>query len=165
MLRLTLVRHAETNPPAPGGADYNRMLTDRGKADCHRLGAWILDQLPAIDCWLVSGARRTQQTADLLLAHSHQKAVRKNERALYQATEQDLIQRLSDLDAGIQHALLIGHNPCISQLAVGLTGGRTGHFSPLELSHLQLPLDEWSELVGGIAEPLYQISPDQIKAS
>lgn len=164
MPRLTLIRHAETKPAPAGSPDHDRTLTDKGQADCGKLGPWIAEQLPAADYWLVSSAKRAQQTADLLLNWQQQpKPTRRDEPALYHENEDDIIRRLNDLKADILHAVVIAHNPCISYLAFKLTGQTANlSFPPLGLSHLQLQVNSWLALAAGTAACLQFVRPDQL---
>ena len=41
MRRLLLLRHAKAERLQPGGRDHDRVLADRGRADAHKLGAYL----------------------------------------------------------------------------------------------------------------------------
>src|SRR5690625_922196 len=65
---LVLVRHAKTasDPPGGVGGDHARALTDRGHRDAAAAAAWLANNDVNVDAALISTARRTVQTAELL---------------------------------------------------------------------------------------------------
>ena len=62
MRRLLLLRHAKAERSQPGGRDEERPLTDRGRADAARLGAYLVRHRLVPDLALVSSAARTRET-------------------------------------------------------------------------------------------------------
>ena len=61
MKRLLLLRHAKSAWP-DGVEDHDRPLSDRGRRDAPRMGAYIAAAGLRPDFALVSSARRTQET-------------------------------------------------------------------------------------------------------
>ncbi len=55
MKRLILIRHAKAESaeltPTP---DRERMLTERGRRDAERLGAWLAEHIPSVDAIVAS---------------------------------------------------------------------------------------------------------------
>ena len=60
-MQLLLMRHGEASYTL-GATDKERPLTDRGRAESARAGAWIKAQGLAPELILCSSARRTQET-------------------------------------------------------------------------------------------------------
>lgn len=120
-MRLTLLRHGIAHPESPTG-DFGRELSLRGIAQAREAAKALQADGPLPDRILSSPAHRTLQTArqvvaDLgLSAHCLQEDPR-----LYLATTQSLLDILHEIDPTIDHLMVVGHNPGLSQLA-GLLG-------------------------------------------
>jgi phosphohistidine phosphatase SixA len=68
---------------------------------------------------LCSSARRARATLDLVAASGEIQI----ERGLYGASADQLLERLRRVPDEVDAVMLIGHNPAILDLAVGLVGG------------------------------------------
>lgn len=116
---LLLMRHAKSDYPA-GVADHDRPLTPRGVRQAGLAGDWLRAHVPPVDGVLCSTATRTRET----LRNTRIDApVRYSER-LYASTPGTLIDEINTVDDGIGTLLVIGHEPTMSALALGL--GRAG---------------------------------------
>ncbi|SFR31457.1 phosphohistidine phosphatase [Yoonia tamlensis] len=114
-LRLILIRHAKSNWDDPFSDDHARVLNARGLASATAIGAWMADKGYQPDEILCSDARRTAQTADLIIAALPAPPKLRLMHALYHAapdTLMDTIHRES-----VTTVALIGHNPGIGMLA------------------------------------------------
>jgi phosphohistidine phosphatase len=117
MDRLILMRHAKAERRAASGGDFERRLTEEGRSDAALVGrALAKDNLiPAVV--LVSAAQRTVDTWEALKA-AFPKARAQMLQSLYNATPLAILDALEGVTAGT--VMLIGHNPGIHELAVGL---------------------------------------------
>ena len=121
MFELMLMRHAKSDWYSHT-ADIERPLNERGVQDAVRMGAYLNESGLVPDRMIVSCARRTQQTAGLLL--QNMSVPEKNiiiDRQLYLA-DSETICDIIELYAGEGESLLIlAHNPgmdyLVSQLA------------------------------------------------
>jgi phosphohistidine phosphatase len=113
---LVILRHAKAAHPQ-GLADPDRPLTPRGHADAAAAGAWLAHTNYIPDLVLCSPARRTKETwHGVALALSAAPTVR-YDRALYTDTSHELLELLTTLDDDVATALMVGHNPVLSQLS------------------------------------------------
>jgi phosphohistidine phosphatase len=67
MRRLFLIRHAKAEPSV-GRDDYERRLTDRGRADARGIAAALAARRMLPDLLVHSGAARAKETAENLAA-------------------------------------------------------------------------------------------------
>ena len=113
--RLILLRHAKSDwPDVP---DRDRPLAKRGRRDAPRIGRWLHEHGYQPDIVVCSAARRTQQTWDLVAPElDGSPAVRFEPRA-YAASALTLLYLAQELPSRYRTALLIGHNPGLSELA------------------------------------------------
>lgn len=114
------MRHSKSDYPA-GVADHDRPLAPRGIRQAGLAGDWLRANVASIDGVLCSTATRTRET---LLNARIDAPVRYSER-LYAGTPGTTIDEINTVDDGVNTLLVIGHEPTMSTLALGL-GGATG---------------------------------------
>jgi phosphohistidine phosphatase len=116
--RLILLRHAKSAwPDVP---DRDRPLAKRGRRDAPRIGRWLHEHGYQPDVVVVSDAARTRQTWDLVAPGlGGSPAVRLEPRA-YAASALTLLYLVQELPERYRTALLIAHNPGLSELATSL---------------------------------------------
>ena len=113
---LILQRHAKSDWPV-GVADLERPLSTRGVRDAPAAARWIEANCPPVDVIIVSPARRTQQTYDLIIAEWGRQATTIVDQRVYEASVTDLIDVVHDISDDIGTAMIIGHNPGLELLA------------------------------------------------
>jgi phosphohistidine phosphatase len=114
---LILLRHAKSAYP-DGVADHDRPLAPRGIREAGLAGDWLRANLPAVDEVLCSTAVRARQTVTRTRIDA---PVRYVER-LYGASPATVIDEINAVADGITTLLVVGHEPAISAVAVGLAG-------------------------------------------
>jgi phosphohistidine phosphatase len=116
---LLLLRHAKSDYPA-GVPDHERPLAARGIREAPLAGDWIRANAPTVDAVLCSTATRTRQT----LEHTGIDAPVDYVDRLYDAvpgTVIDVINGVSSrFDTDVETLLVVGHEPTMSNLALGL---------------------------------------------
>jgi phosphohistidine phosphatase len=112
---LLLLRHAKSDYP-PGVADHERPLAPRGEREAALAGDWLRTQAPVIDAVLCSTATRTRET----LARTRIDAPVEYVDRLYDATPGAVIDEINRVDPGVETLLVIGHEPAMSSVALGL---------------------------------------------
>jgi phosphohistidine phosphatase len=122
MLTLSLFRHAKSSWANPGQQDFDRPLNERGLDAAPRMGAFMAGHGIAPDLVLCSPSARTRQTLDLVLPHFSAKPIILYEDILYLGSASTLIKRVRKLDADIQHAMIVAHDPGLHRLAMELPG-------------------------------------------
>jgi phosphohistidine phosphatase len=114
---LLLLRHAKSSYP-DGVNDHDRPLAERGVREAPLAGDWIRIHAPSVDAVLCSTATRTRQT----LAHTGIEARVDFLDEIYDATPGTVLGAINGVDASVSTLLVIGHEPAISNLALGLAG-------------------------------------------
>ncbi len=125
MKRLLLIRHAKSSWDDPALADHDRPLAPRGRHAAERMRGHLEASGIEPELVLCSPARRTRETLDLL-APAFGAAERSIEEGLYGATSAELLERVRRVSDDTRTVALIGHNPGIQDLALGLADGGTG---------------------------------------
>jgi phosphohistidine phosphatase len=112
---LLLLRHAKSDYPE-GVADHDRPLAPRGVREAGLAGDWLRAHAPAVDAVLCSTAARTRET----LARTRIDAPVEFSDRLYDATPGAIVEEINNVDPDVETLLVIGHEPAMSQLALGL---------------------------------------------
>lgn len=119
MSRLLLLRHAKAAWPQAGMRDFDRPLDETGIVDADRMGAAMAEHAVRPDTVLCSSARRARQTWEGCASHLPDARVSYSD-GLYSSDPAgylDLVRGVSDA----QTLLVIGHNPMMEELALGLS--------------------------------------------
>jgi phosphohistidine phosphatase len=117
---LVVMRHAKSDYPN-GVADHERPLAPRGIREAGLAGDWLRGNVPPIEHVLCSSATRTRQTLDRTgvtapVTYSEQ---------LYGATPGTMIDEINRVADDVSTLLVVGHEPTVSQVALGLAGPET----------------------------------------
>lgn len=152
MLRLLLLRHAKSDWSHGGLPDHDRPLNSRGRSDAARVGRHLrrLGLVPAAA--LISSARRTTETAQLVLAAAGTadpevglpRAARRIPR-LYGAPAAGILRVVREQGGAASPLLVVGHNPGMMELAASFRG----RFRPYPQAALLValaPVSRWSDL-------------------
>ncbi|MEX1200774.1 MAG: histidine phosphatase family protein [Methylophaga sp.] len=150
--QLLLIRHGKATWQ-PQFKDFDRPLTSTGESQSRCIADWLKQTAISPDCWLVSSARRTVQTADIIrLRLGQQDTVQNVTGNLYLAEADDLLASLQSAPDAASSVALVGHNPGLSQLLMDLTGKQLSNFSvapdvmwPATLAVIQFD-GQWSHL-------------------
>lgn len=149
------MRHAKSGYP-PGVADHDRPLAPRGIKQAGLAGDWLRANAPTVDGVLCSTATRTRET---LLNTRIDAPVRYSER-LYATTPGTMIDEINTVDDGVNALLVIGHEPTMSTLALGLGGAGVTNTSAAERISVKFPTSAiavltvpcaWKQLELGVA--------------
>lgn len=116
---LVLLRHAKSDYPA-AVADHDRPLAPRGEREAGLAGDWLRSGAvdPPIDAVLCSTATRTRQT----LVRTGIDAPAQFLDRIYGATPGAIIDEINRVGDDARSLLVVGHEPAMSQLALGLSG-------------------------------------------
>jgi len=123
MVRLLLLRHAKSSWPA-GVLDVERPLSRRGRKAAVLMGDYLKEEGLLPDLALVSPARRTEETWDLVQPALGDVEAR-HEPRLYEATAGGLLTLVQEVNPAKRRLLMIGHNPGFEDLAKMLIGDGT----------------------------------------
>lgn len=124
MHRLYLLRHAAAGWAGPGMRDFDRPLTEKGRADAAAVGRQMREHGYLPDLVLLSSAERTRETWSCVAP-----ALGANDGGIREIVSETLYNGDADAYlASIREAppagsiLLVGHNPMMAELASSLAG-------------------------------------------
>jgi phosphohistidine phosphatase len=119
--RLVVVRHAKSAWP-DDVPDEQRPLNPRGRRDAPAVGRWIRDKTGRIGAVVCSPATRTRQTWSLIAPELDGPPDPVFDERVYAASAETLFAVVRGFSDGIGSALLVGHNPGVSDLVATLAG-------------------------------------------
>jgi phosphohistidine phosphatase len=149
-----LLRHAKAVPADGKIRDRDRPLASRGKMDAPKIGAYMSRHGLAPACVLVSPAKRTQETWELVAPTLGRRIEPTYEERLYDASAKNIMDVIRGVGAACPCLLVIGHNPGMHRLALELMA--TGDLDAREQLHenlptsglvtIEFPFDDWHKL-------------------
>ena len=164
MKRLFLLRHAKSSWDDADLADRDRPLAPRGRRASKVMARHLRDEEISPSLVLCSSARRTRETLEAVGPSGEVRI----EDELYGASEGELLERLRRVPEEIESVMLIGHNPAIQELALGLASGGDRledverKFPTGALATLTVP-GAWGQLGPGSAELVAFVKPKELR--
>jgi phosphohistidine phosphatase len=137
-LVFDLLRHGQALPAGPTG-DHDRPLSPAGRLALERLGARLEREGTRFDRVFASPLRRAAESAAAVLgALATRPPVETLDELAPDGAPTALLEALRDLGVAHGHALLVGHQPLLGQLALLLTGAEAA-FAPGSLVRIECP--------------------------
>ena len=163
------MRHAKSD--WPDVADHERPLAKRGRRDAPLAGRWLGEAGWVPDAVVCSTARRARETwtlasAGLSAAVPAASPGVRYEPRVYEATVLGLLMLVREFDPAWRTALVVGHNPGLAELTVGLAGpsaDQPAAFPTAFVAVLGLP-GAWADAAPGEASLLAFTVPAQRRA-
>lgn len=121
MSRLLLLRHAKAVWARPGMKDFDRPLDPEGKAELDRLSRIMKPMGLSPDLVVLSGSRRTRETALGIIDRLGIEVDTIVDDAIYSGGPADYMQAIRK-HGDTATLMLVGHNPSIEDLALALCG-------------------------------------------
>ena len=148
MLRLTLVRHAKTEPAHPGQEDWDRVLEARGQHDAPEMARRLKDAHGKPDRVLSSPAVRAITTANIMTRVLGVAAAKTTQdERLYLASPKEMLKVIQELGSTANHLMVVGHNPGITEFADKISADRSLDNMPTcAIYSLEFDLKDWSAL-------------------
>ena len=166
MRRLLILRHAKAEPFS-GADDFARTLTERGRADAQKIGAFLADQNLSPDRAIYSGAARTRETFEIVAAGQPRRFEAEAQNALYEASRFLILGLLRELPAAARTHLVVGHNPGMADIA-SLLAGEGGAMERLRMASkfptgalavIAFDRPDWSDLGQGVGRLEHFVTP------
>lgn len=149
--RLIVVRHAKAAKAGPRGEDFSRPLAPRGENDAVEMGRRLARCQAHPDAMVTSPAERALATARIIARELDfpwdEIRTAKSAYLADAGTLLDLLRRLADR---VETALLVGHNPGISELARELTRNFEQDLPTGAIVSIDLPVDTWAGARRGV---------------
>jgi phosphohistidine phosphatase len=171
MRRLFLIRHAKAEPSV-GRDDYERRLTDRGRADARRVAAALVARKMLPEVLVHSGAARAKETAEIFAGGWGGKVELEEDAGLYDASLATLLDHTRALADTHKRVGLVGHNPGLGDLATALTGSGdeqemrrlAAKYPTCAAAALDFSVRRWEDVERNSAILALYLTPSQLEA-
>ncbi|WP_265530654.1 SixA phosphatase family protein [Sphingomicrobium marinum] len=155
MPELLILRHAKSDWGNPSLRDFDRPLNRRGQKAAPEMGKLISRKGP-VDKILASSARRVVETLEGVRKGASELPAAQFGPELYGASVGEIVALLRKHGGDAARILLVGHNPGLHYLALGLTDGEehpdrdalAHKFPTAGLAHIEFD-GGWSQLKEG----------------
>ena len=147
MKELLILRHAKSAHANPLLSDHDRPLNDRGMDAAPRVGRLIAAECLQPDLILCSSAKRTMQTAELVMAASGADTRIESLETLYLASARTILETLVHHGGNSDRVLVVGHNPGLEDVVHTLGLGRM-EMPTATLAHVRIDIEDWMMLGG-----------------
>jgi phosphohistidine phosphatase len=137
VIRLLLLRHAKSDRSAPFASDHERPLAERGREAMPAIRHYMKRHRLIPERALVSTAKRTRETWELLAPAFGELGDIRLEDRLYDADLERLLDVIQETPDEVKTLLVIGHNPGLQELAIALIGA--GDVDLRQRLHEKLP--------------------------
>ena len=147
---LYLLRHAKSSWKDPHLADHDRPLNKRGTRDAPEMARRLAGRTDPPQRIVTSSARRALTTAEVMaevLALDHH-AVDVDPR-LYGAGPGMLLEVVHGLDDATARAMIVGHNPGVTDFVNGLAGASIDNVPTCGVAVLQCGAPTWRDVAFG----------------
>lgn len=150
MKTLYLLRHAKAALGSMETKDFDRPLNERGLSDARMMAQRLKEKGVNIDLIVSSPALRAMTTATIV-AEVFGKQVQdiKLDRQIYLAGSPKLMQIISFIDESAQSAMLVAHNPALTDLSELLAHSGIADIPTAGLVSIEIPVDHWLEVLEG----------------
>lgn len=162
MKRIYLIRHgkAEDGFDKP---DFERDLLPKGLRKTEKIAHYLVKQKVKPGQILVSMAFRTLQTAEVIIdVLSLKKNIIREQKNLYLASSNSMLDVIYAVDDKIQELMVIGHNPGISSLATYLSNVEIDWMSTSAVVAIDLDIKKWTDIAQGKKKYIFHVKPSNL---
>ena len=147
MKGLYLVRHAKSSWKNPNLDDFERPLNKRGRKNAPFMGKVLKKLKVAPDLVISSPANRAATTARIIAAAINfpLENIRYSE-TIYEFSENALIHVVQQIDAAVNKAMIVGHNPAINGLVNYIGDQPIGNIPTCGVYCVRLDIASWTKI-------------------
>jgi phosphohistidine phosphatase len=149
MLSLILFRHGKSDWSAPYSEDCDRPVSERGVLASKKMGRWLagLDFTP--DRILCSKADRCKETLKLAIHAGRWDSSIEYLDEMYEAEASVTMNLMKLHGQNAERLMLVGHEPCLSNIISLLIGGGSFVFPTAAVAILETTETDWSQVKEG----------------
>jgi len=145
MKTIYLLRHAKSSWDDAALSDFERPLNERGLNAAPFMGEVMSRRGYSPSIIITSPAKRAATTAELVKDSAGLNSELRSDHRIYEASPNTLRSVATEIDDGMDSAMLVGHNPGME----GFIRYLTGELEPMPtaaLAVIELSIDSWKDL-------------------
>lgn len=160
MKTLILIRHAKSSWDNVTLSDFDRPLNERGLRDAPRMGKRLKEKNLAPDLVITSPANRALTTCTIISEMIGFPSERiQTDRAIYHASEEQLLYIVKNLPDFADQVMVYGHNPGFTDFINRLTKSHIDNIPTCGIVACQINVDRWGEVHWGTGKVLFYDFP------
>lgn len=163
MRTLLVMRHAKSDWGAAYDSDHERPLAGRGVKAARRMGRFVTDAGIVPSLVLSSTAVRALTTAELAAEAGEWDCEIVTNRDLYASDPERVLEVIREIDNGVEHLMIAGHEPTWSTLVTWLTGGEGVGMPTAAVACLDIPHGDWFDLGPSVCDLRWLMTPKMLK--
>ena len=164
MKRLSILRHAKSSWDKPDLKDIDRPILPKGIKRTKRICKYLRDNSLIPDCIITSPALRALETANIVIEELNLSLIPQIDEDFYPGRIEEIVDKVSELNSELKHVLLVGHNPCFTDLASELANNfEIDWLSTSGLVVIDYDIRGWEFIVGEKGNCLHYIKPKDLK--
>jgi phosphohistidine phosphatase len=149
MLKLSIVRHAKSSWENPELDDFDRPLLEKGIKRTGVVINYLLDKALVPDLIMTSPAKRAVETAKIMQEQLNVKEAFTVNNELYPGDLEGILNEMAEILPAVNHLMIIGHNPGLTDLALELTDDERVEWIPTSgVVHIEFDMPGWELIVG-----------------
>jgi phosphohistidine phosphatase len=158
MKTLTLLRHAKSGWDDPVARDFDRPLNPKGQRAAQAVGRHMKAQGLGFDAVIASPAARVVQTLEQVGQGYGSDLAPAWDQRIYLASAATLLDLVHELPDAAETALMVGHNPGLEELVLGLVPGGDlrgdveAKFPTASLAEIHFDVARWADVQPGKGE-------------
>jgi len=157
--RIYIMRHGKAEE-GYGKSDFERDLMPKGIKKTLKVAQFLKAKNIRPEHILVSMANRTLQTGEITRETlSLGSSIFKEEKALYLASINSILDEIYTVEDSVNELMLIGHNPGLSSLATYLCKKEIDWMPTSAVVAIEMKLDQWNELSNAKGKLLFYVKP------
>jgi phosphohistidine phosphatase len=158
MKRLIIFRHGKSDWYAPSKSDHDRPLNKRGRRSAEAMGIALANANQAPQHVISSSATRAHTTAEIARTAGDWTSTLELTDRLYGTSVDGALQVVAGSDPGIDHLMLVGHEPTWSALVAHLTGASV-QVKTATVVAIDLLISGWAGAETARGEIVYVLQP------
>ena len=158
---LYLLRHAKSSWNDPTLRDFDRPLKKRGREAAERIGERMALETLSNPLVICSPAVRTRETAEIVLANATLQVEPRFDERIYEASQRELVEIVTEIADDNEVAIMIGHNPGFEELLSFLTGEHR-RMPTCALAKIRFGDVSWNEVRAGEGSLEWFIAPKEL---
>ena len=158
-----MIRHAKSSWKDIDASDFERGLTKKGKKSIETIGSYLKLRGVHPDSMLVSCARRTQETADLLAKKLEFDGPVSYMQELYFTDTETLKQIIMLQEKDTDTIFVVGHNPQVTDMANSLIDEHISKIPTMGVVAINFDIEHWSDIQNVTGEMDFFIYPKQFQ--
>lgn len=163
MKKLFLIRHAKSSWDDPTISDHERPLNERGIRNANFMSNLLKEKNIIPDLIISSTAKRAHQTANIFSENLNYTKKIKFDSRIYEATTQNLLEVISEIENKYNYVFLFGHNPGLTNFANFISTQSIFNLPTCAIVGFDLPIERWKNISRHSAKLIFNEFPKKYK--